>query len=301
MWTFNSLQDVLQKGVTIVAGSPAGFMNPFTGGGANPYAAVVAIEDDEKSFNVVSLVKINGFVFGMFQMSTSPIPYAHSLRNGTFGNHAEDGFISAYEEFLNTPFFAAMWYATTQSQIGFNWQSRKMSITLKQNKTPCHECAAKLIAFKEKYGVVLRIKAMIQYKGKNKEEREATQGLVQNGIPIIPYNIPEKLAKKNYNITRTGQFHELKNVRFDEKELTENHDESYKALVKKVIQQYRDSFNAKSMELASVVVPVLAKSGETDVAAVLEKAYHNQENRLTKKEFEEFKKRFLIIFPQITS
>lgn len=271
-----------------------GFMSPFTGGGANPYAAVVAIDDDEKSFNVVSLAKINGLVFGMFQMSTSPIRYSHSLFNGTAGNHAEDGFMSAYEEFINTPFFAAMWYAT-------KFMNTKTSITLKQNKTPCHECAQKLIQFKKTFGVELRIKAMIQYKGKNKQERAATQELVQNGIPIIPFNVPERTAKKKYDLTRIGQFHELKYARFDEKELTENLDESNTIAVKKIMQELKVSFNTKSQELAGVVFEVLSKGDGGDPSEVLEKAYHNQPGRLTKKEFEEFKKRFLNVYKQLTS
>src|SRR5208282_329707 len=105
MWQFNKFDDVVNKGIPVVGGSPPGFTSPWTGGTGNPYSASVAIKGntklgikkDDKAYAVVCLAKIDGLVFGMFQVSNCPFPYSHSIDKKSEKNHAEDGFISAFE------------------------------------------------------------------------------------------------------------------------------------------------------------------------------------------------------------
>jgi len=272
MWSFNSLEDAL-KGLPLVQGVFSQFQAPHVGGNTNPYAASIQVEEDEKSYNVVTFTKINGLTFGMFIMSTSPFPYRHKWGDG---NHAEDGFLSAYEEFTKTKQFVTLWYLSFLSH-------KKLSITLKQNKTPCSQCAPKLIKFTKETGAGLRIKAMMQYTGGAKPkgtEKQATQLLVQNNIPVIPCNLPKKVAAKKYDVNAMGQMHELKYVRYDEAEYMEEQDQ-------KKVAKYRNSFDEQEVGLAKIVLEHLDKTKVdlTNPDAVLKAMYKNQDlKRFTKED-----------------
>lgn len=286
MWKFNSFDDVINRGCHIVGGVPGGFMSPLYGGTTNPYAATIGIDGDEKAYNVATLAKVDGMVFGMFQMSSSPMDYPHSLGNS---NHAEDGFISAFEAFTKTAFYEAL----VSVHDGLH---KRISITLKQTKTPCEECAPKLIEFKKKYDVEIRIKAMIQYKGKVKSSQSATQLLVQAGIPVIPFNVPRMTAAKSYDLNHWGQEHELKYVRFDEKEFDEDQRKLLLTDITKLMQDYREAFDRKDKELADVVLKgltVAEKVDEVGVHDILQKAYKTTGKRVTKQDADLLAERLL--------
>lgn len=277
MWTFNSFDDVLQRGCHIVGGVPGVFMSPVTGGTTNPYAAAVGITGDEKAYNVATLAKIDGIVFGMFQMSSSPLDYPHSLGPS---NHAEDGFISAFEAFTRTAFYEAL----VSVHDGLH---KPVSITLKQTKTPCEKCAPKLIEFKKKYDVELRIKAMIQYRGNVKSAQAATQQLVQAGIPVIPFNVPRLTAAKKYGHNHWGQEHELKYARFDEKEFDEDQYQQAMKQITLLMKQYREAFDRKDEELANVVLAALEGTDKVDKSKmheILQTAYKTTGKRVTKQD-----------------
>ena len=299
-WTFNDLADVFQKGIPVVGGSPSGFSSPLTGGVGNPYSAAVAIDGDAKAYEVVALAKIDGLIFGMFQVSSCPFGYIHSIEKKGKKNHAEDGFISAYEEFMQTDTFKALAAAHEATNTQF-------SITLKLNKTPCEDCAPMLIAFKKAYNVSLRIKAIRQYKGKDTKAQNATRNLVQDGIPVIPFNIPERFCRKKYDKNRYGQFHELKYANFDEQEVDEEKSsDEMKTLVEKynaLITSYKASYNEKEHELAGVVVDHLLNKDETveaqwkksstkdakeQMREVLSGVYKRDTKRVNRNNFEEF-------------
>jgi hypothetical protein len=310
-WKFNDLDAVINLHLPLVEGSPPGFMSPFTGGTGNPYSASVAITGDDKAYEVVGLAKIDGLIFGMFQVSSCPLPYFHSIEKKAAKTHAEDGFVSAFEQFTKTKTYDALAAAHKITKT-------KFSVTLKLNKTPCQHCAPMLIAFAEKHTLSLRIKAMRQYKGNNKKEQDATRSLVDNGIPVIPFNIPAKARTTQYDKNRFGQFHELKFARFDEIEFKEdNASEEVKAVVDEykikhqlIIQTYQQSFDEKEDELSGVVLNHLVdnnKSVESEYKEfgktkgfedtnarkdfkrkVLSAVYKTDKTRVNRSRFEEF-------------
>ena len=290
MWTFNPIELVLESGRPIVANTPSKFVSPLIGGTTNPYAAAIPVEDDEKGYNVVALAKIDGLIFGMFQMSSGPVPYPYSLGGS---NHAEDGFISAFEAFRKTALYEAM-LAVHDSM------HNKFSVTLKQTKTPCETCADKLIAFATNYDLRLRIKAMVQYKGAVKSAQMATQKLVQSQIPVLPFNIPRRITARKgrnnngYTENRWGQEHELKYVSFDEKERVDDHSSQQFAKAAKAMLDYRAAFDFKERELGTVVLAAIfagrtAPSSADEIAAKLLENYKESAGRVTRQNFEDYK------------
>lgn len=285
MWIFHTVDDVIERGSPIVANVQSKFQTPLIGGNANPYAAAISVEDDEKSYNVVSLVKLDGMIFGMFQMSTGPLPYEHSFGSS---NHAEDGFISAFEMFTKTTFYDAL--ITVHEKL-----KKPISITLKQNKTPCETCAPKLVEFAKNYDLNIRIKAMIQYKGNNKSAQAATQLLVQSGIPVIPFNVPDRVSRKNYDTNRWGQPHELKYVKFDEQEIADGYMSGPIAELTRTMQNYKETFSRKEQELAGVVASVIGANGSAhEIADAIAKLYKSGDQRVKSTDTEFIKERLKV-------
>lgn len=282
MWKFHTVDDVLEHGRSIVANAPSQFQSPFAGGLTNPYAAAIPIDGDDKGYNVVSLAKIDGIIFGMFQMSSSAVDYQHSFGSS---NHAEDGFISAFEMFQKTAFYEALVMVHEKLH-------KSISVTLKQNKTPCEICAPKLIDFKNKYDLNLRIKAMVQYKGQVKSAQAATQLLVQSGIPVSPFNIPDCVGRKTYGTNRWGQEHELKYVKFDEQEVTDGYVSKPITELTFAIQNYKKEFSRKEQELANVIASAINANGsDKDVSEAIAKLYKSGDRRVNSTDTETIKLR----------
>jgi hypothetical protein len=232
---FNDLNTVLNGlPLPIIQGSVTGFSSPFDGGHNNPYG----VHPGGADYVTVCLAKIDGFIFGMFTNCTPEVKYANPYKKVGEVTHAEDAFINAFIAFAQTPDYAAL-------QLVHQALGTQMGVTLKLNRTPCNECAPALIAFKKDFKLSLRIKAIIQYMGKNTTQRQATQLLVQNDIPVIPFNVFKKVEQKSYERNRFKQLHELAYVRFDEKELEEACDVDSLIQNVKLTQEVIDTYQAK--------------------------------------------------------
>ena len=221
MFQFNTLDDVVNKGLPVVK-TPGAFMSPLQGGASNPFSVVA----EGRDYVVVAHVKINGFKFGMFMTNEQEAgPYPHKFQSPRLkNNHAEDAFLCAFHE--------AMFYSNAMVFLcGLSLvYGKKVSFTMKSSKSPCPDCASKLINFMKTYDglVAFRIKTVRQYGGGKKVDREgATTDLANSGIPIIPLNLPKKTSERDYDKNRYGHEHEYSALDYDPEHFDEKSQKSF--------------------------------------------------------------------------
>ena len=239
MFEFNSLTDVVEKGMPIVK-SPGAFMSPLQGAYGNPLSPTA----EGRDFVVVAHVKINGFKFGMFVTNDASLPYPHKFQKARLSNnHAEDAFLSAFEQAL---FSSTSMLILCGLSLLFG---KKVSLTMKSSKSPCPDCAAKLINFKRHFDslVTLRIKTIRQYGGGKKVDREgATTNLANEGIPIMPLNLPAMTSSKHYGTNRYGHEHEYAALNYDPDSFTEK-------AFKNFLTDQITAFNKNDLELTNII------------------------------------------------
>ncbi|WP_158683278.1 hypothetical protein, partial [Pseudomonas gingeri] len=120
-------------------------------------------------FGVVALVKFCGFILGNFSNAGTEKVYNV---NGVsqHGNHAEDQFMSAWEEFTETSVYKEILALQTLNQ-------KKPYITIKLSRSPCSTCTPKLIEFIKSNKIKIRMKLLQLYGGE--------EGLLTNRLSVL--------------------------------------------------------------------------------------------------------------------
>jgi hypothetical protein len=115
------------------------------------------------------------------------------------GYHAEDGFLSAWEEFKKFAIYDEL------KRLG----NGRLHVTLKLSKSPCGECTSRLIKFRNDEEVILRIKAQGIYHEDSslKKGLSRVNQLLTAGIPVKAWAVEGKVGKRAK--TTMGQLHEL--------------------------------------------------------------------------------------------
>ncbi|WP_321935416.1 hypothetical protein [Paraburkholderia sp. J8-2] len=175
------------------------------GGTLNPLTM-----DTENS--VVCVVKYRGIPFGLFQNGQLEKSYKIGDETVT-GTHAEDCFMSAWEEFQE------LTVLRDSADLAAAGRGQQLFITLKINKSPCIECTAKLIKFKKANPhVSIRLKILQLYYGSGGTKgvgsltnRLSILALMSSGFYIKEWVIFKK-ANPRREQTKLGYIHELRNM-----------------------------------------------------------------------------------------
>ena len=155
---------------------------------------------------VVGLTKVGGYIFGRFCNSPGGSTVTYKIPNTVpqTGNHCEDFFMSAWDEVWDSPVMMEL-------RVPYAIAARKLPVTLKLTKSPCHICAQKLIAFAEGYQIDLRLKILKLYSGDKGEIVNATAllAMLSKGLGVKMWEV--HVVKQDYTgLTKKGQNHELR-------------------------------------------------------------------------------------------
>lgn len=194
-WFVSSLEEAKKtnSGALIIGN----FMfDPITKGGtSNPNTL-------QSEYSVLALVKFCGFIFGSFINAGPTKVYAIDSER-TDGNHAEDNFMAAWEEFTATKV-----YGEILDLQAFN--KKAPYITIKISKSPCATCAAKLIKFISANKINIRMKILQLYGGLpgSLTNRLSILALISHGFAIKSWDVlnPEKGHRQ---FTKAGGSHEM--------------------------------------------------------------------------------------------
>lgn len=207
--------------------------DPITKGGtSNPNTL-------QSEYSVLALAKFCGFIFGGF-INAGPTKAYKINSESSSGNHAEDNFMAAWEEFTATKV-----YGEILDLQKFN--KKAPFITIKISKSPCIECTKKLIKFINSNKINIRMKILQLYGGAPGQltNRLSVLALISHGFAVKSWDVinPQKGAR---TFTKAGLPHEMffasmhlqnvsKDDEDDEKRMLTNEEEAFIELRKYVL------------------------------------------------------------------
>lgn len=184
--------------------------DPITKGGtSNPNTL-------QSEYSVLALVKFCGFIFGSF-INAGP-EKIYKINSETHnGDHAEDNFMAAWEEFVSTSVYKEILDLQ-------NYNKEAAYITIKISKSPCIACTSKLIKFIKSHSINIRMKILQLYGGQPGAltNRLSVLALISHGFAIKSWDVLNP-NKGHRSYTKRGHPHEmffaslhLKNVSLDD-------------------------------------------------------------------------------------
>ncbi|WP_162878160.1 APOBEC family cytidine deaminase [Trinickia diaoshuihuensis] len=160
-------------------------------------------------YGVVAIVKFCGFILGNFH-NGSMVERRYLIGEQVVtGNHAEDCFMSAWDEFVETRIYKEIIALQNKMSIESGCDQPPY-ITIKLSRSPCTECTQKLIKFIKKQGISIRLKMLQLYSGDDGKliNRLNIIGLMRHGYAVKEWAVASE--RKGYReLTKRKLPHEM--------------------------------------------------------------------------------------------